>query len=149
MYFAGEYWAELRRREMLQGLLGTSALQGVTDAESPILDFPTVRDTKALMQGPLVKQYVQECLAKKRRCPKFCVGFRELINGRKSPSALNAHWLRVEDLSQLVRSRSKVAWPNKKKQQSQHGIPGGCHDVSQSHVSDWSFRKAGISSVLA
>jgi hypothetical protein len=62
-----KYWAELRRREMLQGFPGTSALQIVSDAESPILDFPTAEETKALMQGPLVKQDVQECLAKKRR----------------------------------------------------------------------------------
>lgn len=34
-------------------------------AESPLLDFPTAEETKALMQGPRVQQDVQECLAKK------------------------------------------------------------------------------------
>jgi hypothetical protein len=66
-----KYWAELKRRETLQGFPGTSAQQIVIDAESPFVDFPTAEETKALMQGPLVKQDVQECLAKKgqRRTP--------------------------------------------------------------------------------
>jgi hypothetical protein len=58
-----KYWAELKRRETLQGFPASSAEQIVIDAESPFLDFPTAEETKALMQGPLVKQDVQECLA--------------------------------------------------------------------------------------
>jgi len=60
-----KYWTELKRREILQGFPGASAQQIVIDAESPLLDFPTAEETKALMQGPLVQQDVQECLAKK------------------------------------------------------------------------------------
>jgi hypothetical protein len=60
-----KYWAELKRRETLQGFPGTSAEQIVIEAENPFIDFPTAEETKALMQGPLVKQDVQECLAKK------------------------------------------------------------------------------------
>ena len=60
-----KYWTELKRREILQGFPGASAQQIVIDAESPLLDFPTAEETKALMQGPLVLQDVQECLAKK------------------------------------------------------------------------------------
>lgn len=60
-----KYWTELKRRETLQGLPGTSAQQIVSDAESPLDYFPTAEETKALMQGPLVQQDVQECLAKK------------------------------------------------------------------------------------
>jgi hypothetical protein len=60
-----KYWTELKRRETLQGFPGASAQQIVSDAESPLLDFPTAEETKALMQGPRVRQDVQECLAKK------------------------------------------------------------------------------------
>jgi hypothetical protein len=60
-----KYWNELKRRETLQGFFGASAEQIVSDAENPILEFPTAEETKALMQGPLVQQDVQECLAKK------------------------------------------------------------------------------------
>jgi hypothetical protein len=60
-----KYWTELKSREILQGFPGASAQQIVIDAESPLLDFPTAEETKAFMQGPLVLQDVQECLAKK------------------------------------------------------------------------------------
>jgi hypothetical protein len=60
-----KYWTELKRRETLLGFPGTSAQQIMIDSESPLLDFPTAEETKALMQGPLVQQDVQECLAKK------------------------------------------------------------------------------------
>lgn len=60
-----KYWAELKRRENLQGFPGSNDQQIVNDAESPLLDFPTVEETKALMQGPLMQKDVQDCLAKK------------------------------------------------------------------------------------
>jgi hypothetical protein len=62
-----KYWTELKRRVALQRFPGTSAQQIVSDAENPFLDSPTAEETKALMQGPLVQQDVQECLAKKGR----------------------------------------------------------------------------------
>ena len=60
-----EYWAELKRRETLQGFPGSNDQQIVNEAESPLLDFPTAEETKALMQGPLMQKDVQDCLAKK------------------------------------------------------------------------------------
>jgi hypothetical protein len=60
-----EYWAELKRRETLQGFPGSNGQQIVSEAESPLIYSPTPEETKALMQGPLVQQDVQDCLAKK------------------------------------------------------------------------------------
>lgn len=62
-----EYWAELKRRETLQGFPRINDQQIVNDAESPLLDFPTAEETKALMQGPLMQKDVQDCLANKTR----------------------------------------------------------------------------------
>ena len=60
-----EYWAELKRRETLQGFFESNDQQIVNEAESPLIYSPTPEETKALMQGPLVQQDVQDCLAKK------------------------------------------------------------------------------------
>jgi len=60
-----EYWAELKRRETLQGFPGSNDQQIVSEAGSPLIYSPTPEETKALMQGPLVQQDVQDCLAKK------------------------------------------------------------------------------------
>jgi hypothetical protein len=60
-----EYWTELKRREALLRFPMTSDEQIVSDAESPLLEAPTAQEAKALMDGPLVKKDVQDCLAKK------------------------------------------------------------------------------------
>jgi hypothetical protein len=60
-----EYWAELKRRETLQGFFESNDQQIVNEAESPLIYSPTPEETKALMRGALVQQDVQDCLAKK------------------------------------------------------------------------------------
>ena len=65
-----EYWAELKRREALQGLPGGNDRQIVNDAQNVLLTFPTAEETKALINGPLMQRDVQDCLTNRSHSGK-------------------------------------------------------------------------------
>ena len=65
-----EYWAELKRRESLQGFLGDNDLQIVNDAQNVLLTFQTAEETKALINGPLMQRDVQDCLTNRSHSSK-------------------------------------------------------------------------------